>query len=195
MTTIPDGMPKLSAQQHVSPEDGACVMEYISMLNGDQFTDFPPSVDPAVSRAAQRVNDFIDNDDVRSAVLLPRLSRIMAARPLPDAGEWFARAKGNTFRYPSAQARFDQYGYPPVPRVWSDIHNLPVDYPTPEWLDSVLDYHERLLEQFTFATACREAMDAISAALVQVEADEVISEVAEEVEPAMTTIGNWPDPM
>ncbi len=51
---------KLSKGKHVSPEDGACVMELASMLAGEPFTDHPASVCPVIGSFLRSYNDSID---------------------------------------------------------------------------------------------------------------------------------------
>ena len=72
---IPDFMPVLSAGAHQSPAQGACIMEYASFLNGEEWTDFPSCTNPILARAAQYANDELD-DETRQQ-LLPLLPRLM----------------------------------------------------------------------------------------------------------------------
>jgi hypothetical protein len=51
------GLPVLTAGQHLVPEDGACLMEYTSVLAGERFTDRPRCTDPVVASLARLVND------------------------------------------------------------------------------------------------------------------------------------------
>lgn len=96
----------LSRGGHRRSEDGACVMEYVSVLSGGRFTDHPRCTHPALASLARLVNDRIIDDEVRRelALLAPDLigagrgDRLMthrvvagclraaaAARPLPAA--------------------------------------------------------------------------------------------------------------
>ena len=52
----------LSAGQHRSPADGACVMELASMLAGEPFTDRPASVSPTLASALRGYNDGVDDE-------------------------------------------------------------------------------------------------------------------------------------
>jgi hypothetical protein len=51
---------KLSKGKHVSPADGACVMELASMLAGETFSDHPASVCPVIGSFLRAYNDSID---------------------------------------------------------------------------------------------------------------------------------------
>lgn len=103
---VPDQLPILQRGRHRRPEDGACVMEYVSVLAGSTFTDHPRCTHPALATLARLVNDWIDDDQTRSelAVLAPDLigtgtrdlrtthsvvasclSAAAAIRPLPPA--------------------------------------------------------------------------------------------------------------
>ena len=53
----PDGLPELRVGAHLAPEDGACLMEYVSVLAGARFSDHPPCTDPVVATVARMVND------------------------------------------------------------------------------------------------------------------------------------------
>jgi hypothetical protein len=55
--SAPDGLPELQAGAHLSPEDGACLMEYVSVLAGMAFTDHPRCTDPTLATVARLVND------------------------------------------------------------------------------------------------------------------------------------------
>ena len=72
---VPDQLPLLTRGWHRGPEDGACVMEYVSVLAGSRFTDHPRCTPPALAALARLVNDRIVDDGVRSqlALLAPDL--------------------------------------------------------------------------------------------------------------------------
>ncbi|HJT02396.1 MAG TPA: hypothetical protein VJ757_02025 [Pseudonocardiaceae bacterium] len=72
---VPDQLPILQRGRHRRPEDGACVMEYVSVLAGSSFTDHPRCTHPALATLARLVNDWIDDDQSRSelALLAPDL--------------------------------------------------------------------------------------------------------------------------
>lgn len=53
---------RLSRGSHLSPEQGACVMELASMLAGDAFSDHPPSVCPVIGSFLRAYNDTLDDD-------------------------------------------------------------------------------------------------------------------------------------
>jgi hypothetical protein len=63
---VPDQLPLLQRGRHRRPEDGACVMEYVSVLAGAPFTDHPRCTHPALATLARLVNDWIDDDRARS---------------------------------------------------------------------------------------------------------------------------------
>jgi hypothetical protein len=73
------GLPLLGAGMHLSPEDGACLMEYTSVLAGERFSDNPRCTDPTLATLARFVNDATsDGGRQRLAPLAPRLT--VAAR-------------------------------------------------------------------------------------------------------------------
>lgn len=72
--------PLYIAQGSHNPEDGeACLMEWVSIFNGDGLTDYPSCTDRWFAKFAQLVNDEIENDDVRAS-LAPLISRISKVR-------------------------------------------------------------------------------------------------------------------
>lgn len=52
----------LRAGRHQHPGDGMCLMEYVSILAGDEFTDAPRCTDPLLAELARMVNDSIGGD-------------------------------------------------------------------------------------------------------------------------------------
>lgn len=76
--TAPEHLPVLSTGRHSRPEDGACVMEYVSVLSGGRFTDRPRCTHPALAALARMVNDRIDDPAVRNqlARLAPELIEV-----------------------------------------------------------------------------------------------------------------------
>jgi hypothetical protein len=54
---LPDGLPVLAAGVHLSPEDGVCLMEYVSVLAGERFSDSPRCTDAGLASLARLVND------------------------------------------------------------------------------------------------------------------------------------------
>jgi hypothetical protein len=78
----PAGLPVLSAGSHLAPEDGACLMEYVSVLAGQPFGDEPRCTDPLLATLARLVNDAT-SDGARDR--LGALAPALAAAPGSDA--------------------------------------------------------------------------------------------------------------
>ncbi|HEY2949515.1 MAG TPA: hypothetical protein VGJ53_14165 [Micromonosporaceae bacterium] len=53
----PDSLPVLTAGGHLRPADGACLMEYVSVLAGLPWSDRPRCTDPTLAAVARIVND------------------------------------------------------------------------------------------------------------------------------------------
>jgi uncharacterized protein YjiS (DUF1127 family) len=53
---------KLSKGKHISPEDGACVMELASMLAGEPFSDHPACACPVIGSFLRAYNDSLDDE-------------------------------------------------------------------------------------------------------------------------------------
>jgi hypothetical protein len=54
----PAGMPVLSAGKHSRPGQGACLMEYVSVLAGRRFSAKPECTDRTLAAIARAVNDY-----------------------------------------------------------------------------------------------------------------------------------------
>lgn len=59
--------PFLSRHAHLRPDDGTCVMEWVSHLANEPFTDSPRSTHPLLAEIARTVNDVLD-DEPRQAL-------------------------------------------------------------------------------------------------------------------------------
>jgi hypothetical protein len=78
----PPGLPVLAAGAHVAPEDGACLMEYVSVLAGTTFSDHPRCTDPTLAELARLVNDA-HTDEGRDGLL--SFAATLARTPATDA--------------------------------------------------------------------------------------------------------------
>ncbi len=74
MPNVPEFMPVLSAGPHDGPEQGACVMELVSYMAGEPWSDRPVCTNPALARMAQIVNDRLT--DNRRHLLVPLIGRL-----------------------------------------------------------------------------------------------------------------------
>lgn len=78
-----DGLPLLDRGAHRSPQRGACLMEYVSVLAGERFSDHPRCTHPALAQLARWVNDQTIDPAARAqlAVLAPDLIGTRASDP------------------------------------------------------------------------------------------------------------------
>ena len=74
MSAVVQEQRRLHTGRHQHPDDGSCLMEYVSMLAGHSFTDAPRCTDLLLAELARMVNDTI-GDRARSSLvgLAPRL--------------------------------------------------------------------------------------------------------------------------
>jgi hypothetical protein len=79
---VPPGLPRLQAGAHLLPEDGACLMEYVSVLAGARFSDRPRCTDPTLAAFARLVNDSC-SDAGRAQLVL--FAPVLAETPRSDA--------------------------------------------------------------------------------------------------------------
>lgn len=76
---VPDSMPVLTRGKHKRPRNGACLMEYVSVLAGGPFTDAPPCTDPTLATIARAVNDY-SGDDMRQRLAVLASDLTVAGR-------------------------------------------------------------------------------------------------------------------
>lgn len=73
--SAPDGLPRLSRGSHLSPEAGACFMEYASLLAGEPWSDQPKCTHPVVGEVARMVNDA--TSDAGRSRLVPLIPSVV----------------------------------------------------------------------------------------------------------------------
>ena len=72
--TTPDFLPTLSAGSHDAEHGEACVMEYVSLLAGEEWSDRPDCTHPLLAHEARTTNDLLrDSDRSRLVPLIGRL--------------------------------------------------------------------------------------------------------------------------
>ena len=72
--TTPDFLPTLSAGSHDAEHGEACVMEYVSLLAGEEWSDRPECTHPLLAHEARTTNDLLrDGDRSRLVPLIGRL--------------------------------------------------------------------------------------------------------------------------
>lgn len=71
---VPDALPTLSAGSHDADRGEACVMEYVSLLAGEEWSDRPECTHPMLAHEARTTNDLLrDSDRARLVPLIGRL--------------------------------------------------------------------------------------------------------------------------
>jgi hypothetical protein len=73
-------MPVLTRGKHRKPRHGACLMEYVSVLAGEAFTDAPRCTDPTLAAIARAVNDYSGDEQRQRLAILA--SDLTTAGPL-----------------------------------------------------------------------------------------------------------------
>ncbi|MFI5425708.1 hypothetical protein [Aeromicrobium sp. UC242_57] len=72
--SAPDFLPTLSAGSHDAEHGEACVMEYVSLLAGEEWSDRPECTHELLAHEARTVNDLLrDSDRSRLVPLIGRL--------------------------------------------------------------------------------------------------------------------------
>ncbi|HSO98691.1 MAG TPA: hypothetical protein VLP43_07045 [Solirubrobacteraceae bacterium] len=82
MSTVTYQTIKLSRGKHLSPEEGACVMELASMLAGEPFSDHPRSVCPVIGSFLRAYNDAVG--DLRRQDLYTYAAKVVGSRSSAD---------------------------------------------------------------------------------------------------------------
>ena len=75
-TVNPDRMAAITLKQgaHNGPDDGMCLMEAVSFLTGEEFSDNPKCVSPVLGTFGRRLNDVLPNDRRQTLLaLIPSL--------------------------------------------------------------------------------------------------------------------------
>ena len=90
MTTVPNGMPTLTGGAHSPTSGEACIMEYISVLAGEQWSDQPTVVNPLIALVAREVNDYSGRHRQDLLALIPRLMATGDHQITPQLTEYLA---------------------------------------------------------------------------------------------------------
>jgi hypothetical protein len=80
---VTHGLPILARGHHTHPDEGACLLEYTSVLAGGSFSDHPRCTAPVLATLGRLVNDAMSEDKRQE---LTRLAPDLAARPQVTAG-------------------------------------------------------------------------------------------------------------
>ena len=96
MTILEDRLPvvlgwHLESGGHSGPDDGACIMEAVAYLAGEEWSDRPNCASPILAAFMRRWND--DLDDVGRQELRPYIARLVGTRGTQeqeDARGWMA---------------------------------------------------------------------------------------------------------
>jgi len=81
-TTPPTPPPRLDLGTHLTPDERACLMEWVSTLAGEPWTDAPATTDPLLAHLARLVNDAMTAAGRQRLVPLgPRLARLTSTDP------------------------------------------------------------------------------------------------------------------
>jgi hypothetical protein len=95
---------KLAEGKHESVVDGACAMEAVSYIAGEEWSDSPQCVSPVIGAFLRRWNDDLPDDD-RQRLLMPLIPEIVGTRSSDKVEEkraymvldWLVRTNVPTF--------------------------------------------------------------------------------------------------
>ena len=100
--SIPNALPTLSAGAHTPASGKACVMEYVSLLAGEEWSDTPTCTYLPLARVAQVVNDRLSDDNRH--LLVPLIGRLFGTT-LPVDNRLFALRVARTVEHLSTKAK------------------------------------------------------------------------------------------
>jgi len=86
---LPDALPTLAAGSHDADHGEACVMEYVSLLAGEEWSDRPECTHPMLAHEARTANDLLRDGDRRR--LVPLIGRLFGTTE--DSPELRARLR------------------------------------------------------------------------------------------------------
>src|SRR5215207_3400593 len=86
---VPDALPSLSAGSHNADQGEACVMEYVSLLAGEEWSDRPECTHPLLAHEARTTNDLLREGD--RTKLVPLIGRLFGTTD--DSPELRARLR------------------------------------------------------------------------------------------------------
>jgi hypothetical protein len=119
MQHLPDGLPRLAVGRHTSPAEGACFMEYASVLAGEPWSDQPACTHPVLAELARMVNDTASPAGRSRLVVLvpsvvglvgddPRISALLVDRAVTVAGEHGVRSRSLRLHQRRARIRLSR---------------------------------------------------------------------------------------
>lgn len=149
---IPDAMPVLSRGPHTAgPMEGACVMEYISLLAGEEWSDQPSCTHQTLASMARGVNDCLADD--QRHLLVPLIGRLFGTTEDVDLLPWMV---ANPMPVIEATPDWDRFGY-----VKPRHPEIPVGY-----LSNMIDEYDRLAGRTEASEVDLSALEAKRLALV-----------------------------
>jgi hypothetical protein len=98
MTTIDIDAIVLAPGAHRDINDGACLLEVVSYVAGEPWSDHPECVCPVLGRFGRAWNDALD-EETRNRILKPFIPKLIGTRSTPDvqdrrafmAADWAVR--------------------------------------------------------------------------------------------------------
>ena len=78
-----DDLPPFSCGSHDSPKKGACVMEAVSYVGGESWTDRPGCCCPVIGAVMRHINDALPSGKV-DLVMRPRVHRLVGTCGGPE---------------------------------------------------------------------------------------------------------------
>ncbi len=173
MTEIPDYIPVLGHGAHNDPSKGACVMEMVSFISGEKWTDHPRTVNSTLAEVARNTNDFV-SDDNRS-IIANMIPRFIGTDKIKDAGA-YAKLMGRKLEAHPELTPFIGSGGPHPGAIRNNIRehfmnekDISKRYTNEEYdkfamtiLEVALDAADEILERGNYAITTEEAFKIVS---------------------------------
>lgn len=143
--SIPDGLPSLAAGRHAPGSGQACVMEYVSILAGEKFSDHPQCTHPRLAVVARFVNDSMASEN--RYLLIPLIGRLF----------------GTSERSPEIDLALEAASHSPG---WYCVCSLHGPVRAVQELSDLIDIYDRLSGRTEVQELSAEDLHALSAAVV-----------------------------
>lgn len=143
---IPDGLPSLSHGSHHPNTQHACIMELVSMIAGEPWSDQPRCVNPFLRSAAICVNDTLA--DEHRHLLMPLLGRFFGTNKTEVSRAIRSHLSGGRVRLdgPSADSLVTMLFQQKFTVIHGHIRDLRRAQAEVDWLSGLLDVAEAALK-------------------------------------------------
>lgn len=147
---VPDGMPTLALGGHREGEGEACVMEYVSIIAGEKFSDSPKCTWRPLKSVAIEVNDTLRDEERH--LLIPFITRLINTPPPATRDEQDALWRKMSAVRDGLDHQWDAFVAERVQKAYAQG----VDYPDETGLYSAREYAAHRIARLDAVLECYE---------------------------------------